>query len=296
VRNHWNFSVVVWAAAPLLFSGMASAQNAQSKKAPAAKSTAPFDPHDLSGKWNRVSPFQTYSNVPGGANELQSFILGQEAAPKKLDVPTAEAPFTPEGKAKFDQNIPSYGRRITAPRVGNDPQGNCDPWGVPRMLNGQVAGPHATISIVQLPDKMFVFSQWHHDYREVWLDGRKLPSLDEVEPKWNGYSTGHWDGNTLVVESIGFDERTWLDHNGYPHTEEMRLEERYRRIDADTLELVETITDPKYYSKPFRSDTKIWKIDRKGAKDWDAQIYCVPSEEFKFNSLIRDGNVGKTGK
>lgn len=296
MRNHWNFLVVVWAAAPLLLSGMASAQNAQSKKAPAAKSTAPFDPHDLSGKWNRVSPFQTYSNVPGGANELQSFILGQEAAPKKLDVPTAEAPFTPEGKAKFDQNIPSYGRRITAPRVGNDPQGNCDPWGVPRMLNGQVAGPHATISIVQLPDKMFVFSQWHHDYREVWLDGRKLPSLDEVEPKWNGYSTGHWDGNTLVVESIGFDERTWLDHNGYPHTEEMRLEERYRRLDADTLELVETITDPKYYSKPFRSDTKIWKIDRKGAKDWDAQIYCVPSEEFKFNSLIRDGNVGKTGK
>jgi hypothetical protein len=296
VRNHWNFSVVVWAAAPLLFSGMASAQNAQSKAAPAAKSTAVFDPHDLSGKWNRVSPFQTYSNVPGGANELQSFILGQEAAPKKLDVPTAEAPFTPEGKAKFDQNIPSYGRRITAPRVGNDPQGNCDPWGVPRMLNGQVAGPHATISIVQLRDKMFVFSQWHHDYREVWLDGRKLPSLDEVEPKWNGYSTGHWDGNTLVVESIGFDERTWLDHNGYPHTEEMRLEERYRRLDADTLELVETITDPKYYSKPFRSDTKIWKIDRKGAKDWDAQIYCVPSEEFKFNSLIRDGNVGKTGK
>jgi hypothetical protein len=293
VRNQWTFSVVLAAA---LFSNAALAQNSQSKGAPAAKSTAAFDPHDLSGKWNRVSPFQTYSNVPGGANELQSFILGQEAAPKKLNVPTVEAPFTPEGKAKFDANIPSYGRRITAPRVGNDPQGNCDPWGVPRMLNGQVAGPHATISIAQLPDKMLVFSQWHHDYREVWADGRKLPNMDEVEPKWNGYSTGHWDGNTFVVESVGFDERTWLDHNGYPHTEDMRLEERYRRIDPDTLELVMTITDPKYYSKPFRSDTKLWKLDRKGGKDWDPQIYCVPSEEFKFNRLIRDGNVGKEGK
>ena len=78
-------------------------------------------------------------NVPGGANELQAFILGQAAAPRKLDVPTAEAPFTPEGKAAFDKNIPSYGRRITAPRVGNDPQAMCDPWGVPLQLVRRMA-------------------------------------------------------------------------------------------------------------------------------------------------------------
>jgi hypothetical protein len=62
---------------------------------------------------------------------------------------------------------------------------------------------------------------------------------------------------------------------------QMRVEERYRRLDADTLELVETITDPRYYSKPFSSDTKIWKLDREGSKAWDEQIYCVPSGEFK---------------
>ena len=169
--------------------------------------------------------------------------------------------------------------------LGNDPQAMCDPWGVPRMLNGQVAGPHATIEMVQLPDRTFTFSQWHHDYRVVWTDGRQLPKLEEVEPRWNGYSVGKWEGNTFVVNSLGFDERTWLDHNGYPHTDQMRLEERYRRLDADTLELVETITDPQYYSKPFRSDTKIWKLDREGGKAWDEQIYCVPSEEFKFNKL-----------
>lgn len=274
----------------LLAQGGSSAPAQSNTKA----ATAPFDPHDLSGKWNRVSPFQTYSNVPGGANELQGYILGQESAPRKLDVPTAEAPFTPAGKAKFDQNIPSYGRRITAPDIGNDPQGNCDPWGVPRMLNGQVAGPHATIEIVQTPDRMFVFSQWHHDYRVVWADGRSLPKMnDDLEPKWNGYSVGHWEGNTFVVNSIGFDDRTWLDHNGYPHTDQMKLEERYRRVDANTLELVEILTDPQYYSKPWRSDTKIWKLDVKGGKDWDPQIYCVPSEEFKFNKLIRDGGAGK---
>jgi len=259
-----------------------------------AKAAAPLDSHDLSGKWNRVSPFQTYSNVPGGANELQAYILGQAKAPRKLDVPTEEAPFTPEGKAKFDKNIPGYGKRITAPMLGNDPQSNCDPWGVPRMLNGQVAGPHSNLEILQVPNRTYVFSEWHHDYRIVYTDGRKLPKLDEnLEPKWNGYSVGRWEGNTFIVDSVGFDDRTWLDHNGYPHTDQMRLEERYRRLDADTLELVETLTDPQYYSKPWRSDTKIWKLDREAAKDWDEQIYCVPSEEFRFNRLIRDGGAGK---
>lgn len=83
------------------------------------------------------------------------------------------------------------------------------------------------------------------------------------------------------------------DHNGYPHTENMRLEERYRRVDVNTLELQMTVTDPEYYSKPFQSDLKVWKMDRTHAQDWDEQIFCVPSEEFKFNSLIRDGNIGK---
>jgi hypothetical protein len=76
----------------------------------------------------------------------------------------------------------------------------------------------------------------------------------------------------------------------------MRLEERYRRVDANTLELQMTITDPGYYTKPFKSDVKRFLMDRTGVKDWDPQIYCVPSEEFKFNKLIRDGGAGKVGQ
>ena len=89
--------------------------------------TAAFDPKDLNGKYHRESEFQTYSNVPGGANELQAFLLGQAKAPRKLNVPTEEAPFTAAGQAAFDKNIPSYGRRIAQPKLGNDPQGMCDP-------------------------------------------------------------------------------------------------------------------------------------------------------------------------
>jgi hypothetical protein len=267
----------------------------------AAHTTKPaktaFDPHALAGRWLRTSPFQSYSNVKGGANEFQQEILaGHPNFNRDTGLKYNEAPFTEAGKQAFDKNVPSYGLRITAPRLGNDPQGNCDPWGVPRMLNGQVAGPHATWEILQQPDRMIWFVPWHHEMRMVWTDGRKLPDIDEADPKWNGYSVGHWEGNTFVVNSLGFDDRTWLDHNGYPHSDRMTLEERYRLIDADTLELTMTIVDPQYYSAPFKSDVKIWKRRNDLAKEWDEQIYCVASEEQRFNKLIRDGGLGRDQK
>jgi hypothetical protein len=284
-----------FAAAMLLAAAtMALAQN---PSPPAARPAGrpPANPRDLSGKWLRTTPFQTFSNVKGGANEFQNEIT--QGRKPDLDRDTglqySEPVFTPAGKAAFDRNVPSYGLRITAPKDGNDPQGNCDPWGVPRLLNGQVAGPHAGWSVLQTADKFIQFSGWHHHYREVWIDGRPLPPLDEAEPRWNGYSVGRWEGSIFVVDSLGFDPRTWLDHNGYPHTDQMRLQERYRLIDSETLELRMTITDPEYYAKPFESDVKLFRRDRENEKEWDEQIYCVPSEEQRFNRLIRDGGVGK---
>ena len=128
MRNRF-LSSTIGLTAVITCSSVMLAQSGSKAGAANSKAAGAFDPHDLSGKWNRTSPFQTYSNVPGGANELQAYILGQESAPRKLNVPTAEAPFTPEGKAQFDKNIPSYGRRITAPVLGNDPQGNCSGQG-----------------------------------------------------------------------------------------------------------------------------------------------------------------------
>ncbi len=270
---------------------------------PEAKGPRAANPRDLTGKWNRVTEFQSYGAVKGGANEFQNEILDAQNNNRPADLSQAkarikglkyvEAAFTPAGKAAFDKNRPGYGLRIGPPRLGNDPQGNCDPWGVPRMLNGQVAGPHATWEIIQEKDRMWWYVPWHHEVRMVWMDGRKLPTLDEVDPVWNGYSVGHWEGNTLVINSMGFNEKTWLDHNGYPHTYEMQLEERYRLLDANTLELTMTLTDPEYYAQPFKSDVKIWKRDTVNNKAWDENAYCVASEEGRFNRLIRDGEVGK---
>ena len=116
----------------------------------------------------------------------------------------------------------------------------------------------------------------------------------DLDRKWNGHSVGRWEGDTFVMDSVGFDDSTWLDKFGYAHSDEMRLQERYRRVDADTLELTMTITDPQYYSKPWESDRKVFKLNAlQFEKPWDEQIYCVPSEEYKFNRLIRDPASGK---
>jgi hypothetical protein len=95
----------------------------------------------------------------------------------------------------------------------------------------------------------------------------------------------------LVVDSVGFDARTWLDKLGYPHTEDMSVEERYRRIDADTLELVVTITDPMFYTEPWRSDAKRFRTNRGKAQRFDEQIHCVPAEEMTYQDLVGTGNV-----
>src|SRR5262249_9384985 len=86
-------------------------------------------------------------------------------------------------------------------------------------------------------------------YRRVFLDGRKLPI--DPNPSFMGYSVGHWEGDTLVVESAGFNDRTWLDFGGHPHSEGLRVTERYRRLDIGHLDLKVTLEDAKVYARPW---------------------------------------------
>src|SRR5580698_3440901 len=99
-------------------------------------------------------------------------------------------------------------------------------------------------------------------YREVFLDGRELPK--DPNPDWMGYSVGRWDGDTLVVESSGFNDRTWLDFEGHPHTEALRVTERFRRPDFGHLEMVKTMTDPGASWNPglSRSNSNSTRIPR----------------------------------
>ena len=172
----------------------------------------------------------------------------------------------------------------------NDPMGRCEPLGLVRNLVTEIVAPHATFEIVQTPTRIIQVFEYRHDWREIWLDGRSLPEGSDLYPKWNGFSVGRFEGDLLVVESVGFDARSWLDKLGYPHTENMRVEERYRRVDASTLELVITITDPEYSSEPWRSDTKRFRLNSGKSRRFDEQIYCIPADEMTYQDLVGTGN------
>jgi hypothetical protein len=244
--------------------------------AASAAAQARLDARDLSGHWDRSTALESFANTPGGTrgNELPG---------------AREAPFTPAGRAAFDANKPGYGPRRAMQR--NDPMGRCEPLGLVRNLVAEIVAPHATFEIVQTPTRIIQIFEYRHDWREIWLDGRALPTGDALYPKWNGFSIGRFEGNELVVDSVGFDARSWLDKLGYPHSENMRVEERYRRVDADTLELVVTITDPEYYTAPWRSDVKRFRANRGKAQRFDEQIYCIPAEEMTYQDLVGTGNV-----
>jgi hypothetical protein len=115
----------------------------------------------------------------------------------------------------------------------------------------QPFGPRAGATprkVIQTPG-LIVFLDDDLTYRQIFLDGRPLPK--DPNPDWMGYSVGHWDGDTLVIESAGFNDRTWLDESGHPHTEALHVTERLRRPDFGHMEMVKTMEDPKALTKPL---------------------------------------------
>ncbi|HEX5432436.1 MAG TPA: hypothetical protein VFW83_10750 [Bryobacteraceae bacterium] len=127
----------------------------------------------------------------------------------------------------------------------DDPEGFCLPPGVPRMMYT----PYPT-EIFQMPDRiLFIYEGGAHVWRVIWMDGRQLPK--DPNPNFLGYSVGHWEGDTLVVNSSGFNMETWLDAAGHPHGEQLKVTERYTRPNMNTLQLAATIDDPEYYTKPW---------------------------------------------
>jgi hypothetical protein len=141
-------------------------------------------------------------------------------------------PLLPAAKALMDQR-----------QSKDDPEANCLPTGIPRVA------PYPW-RIVQTPTHIFFLFEGNiHSYRQIFMDGRKHPA--DPDPTWYGHSIGSWDGDTLVVDTIGFNDKFWFDFRGHPHTEQLHTIERYTRKDLGVLENKVTIIDPGDYSKPF---------------------------------------------
>ena len=151
------------------------------------------------------------------------------------DFKPTEEPLTPYGVEVL--------RRNSQPGAFN-PTLNCLPDGT----------PHADLlpepfKIIQTPGEVIMLYEVETTFRQVFTDGRK--QLSDPSPSWMGYSVGKWDGDTLVIDTVGFNDKSWLDARGHGHSEEMHIEERLHRRDYGHLEVTLTVTDPKTFTKPI---------------------------------------------
>lgn len=167
-----------------------------------------------------------------------------------------------------------YQRRLQGQEIS--PTTRCLPAGVPRATLLSEA-----FKIVQTPGLTLVIHELDAFPRQIYTDGRAL--LKKIAfPSWLGYSIGRWENDTFVVESIGFNDKSWLDGRGHPHSEEMRITERFRRRDVGHLDVEITINDPKFYNKPFS-----FKVTHLLEVDSDILEYFCNEGEQDLAHLVR---------
>ena len=217
--------------------GLSSIAAAQTKPPDASKkpasspttATAPFDPHDLTGVWMQDRPR-----------------LGTVLARYWIyELTPEEPPMTEWGLAQYNAAKSSFGTRSVPIAETNDPvYKSCAPPGFPRAFF------HAfPLQIVQTPGEVILLFEWDSVRHQIFTDGRKHD--DALGPLWMGDSIGHWEGDTLVADTVNFNDKTWLDRIGHPHSAQLHVIEHIRRVDRDHLQDEVTIDDPKAYSKPW---------------------------------------------
>ena len=239
---------------------------------------APAPRHDISGIWDPgIDPIRVIG------------VLGASAMPED-GKPQHQLPFTPLGRETLNRTKPTSGDRTVLPAETNDPVVFCDPQGMPREDLYELR----TLQILPTPKSVVILYQFGKIWRVVWTDGRELPK--DPEPRWFGYSVGRWeDDYTFVVQSSGIDERTWIDRAGRPHSGDLRVEERFHRVDLDHLELTVTIDDPKMYTKPWVALDRVAFQLQKG--DYDVrEMLCSPTDFAEYNKLIGNPVSERDGK
>jgi hypothetical protein len=157
-----------------------------------------------------------------------------------------------QGKLDPGETIPMlpWAKKLMESRQSkDDPHAHCMPMGVPRMAGGY---PWRFLQYPTHKKATHIFLLYEaniHSYRQIFMDGRPHPP--DLDPTWFGHSIGHWEGDTLVIDTVGYNDKFWFDGRGHPHTEQLHTIERWTRKDLGHLENRITIDDPGAYSKPF---------------------------------------------
>jgi hypothetical protein len=214
--------------------GSANPQKAQAEQPPPGKAPgapANFDAHDLSGIWNLSFP------PKASQPDLEAYVS---------QFGKGDVPMTPWSKERFDKTKPAFGPRGVLVAETNDPAFQCFPPGVPRIYLHPFP-----MQIVETPKELIMVFEYDHIVRHIYTDGRQHPP--DLTPTYMGDSIGHWEGDTFLIDTVGFNDKTWLDRVGHPHSEQLHVTERLRRTAANTLQIDFTIEDPVAYSRPFTS-------------------------------------------
>lgn len=289
MRKRFVASTVVLAG--LLFSPLARSQNAPADSGRRPDESRPAFPLDkrvdgwlrpvkpaVKGAKSDPAPKRDISGIwdPGDGG-IQA--LGPAAMPED-GKPEHRLPYTSLGLETLNLTKPSNGARSTLPSETNDPVVAGDPQGMPREDLFELR----SVQILQTPVQVYLLYEFGRVWRVVWTEGREVPK--DPEPRWFGWSVGKWeDDYTLVVETTGTDERTWIDHAGRPHSGDLRVEERFHRLDHDHLELTVTIDDPKMYTKPWVALNKL--VFNLEPQTFDIrEMFWSPTEFQGYNKLL----------
>lgn len=242
----------------------AFAQQAAKPVAPQAARPA----HNLSGVWGIAGGGDHYNRI-----ERTEFPESQWS--------TEKLPFSPAGRAAFDANKPVGGPRQVRSELSNDPRDMANPGGLYRTLLWSASA--RPLELIQLPDRVVVLFSFGLNWHVIYTDGRPVPDDVAAGPFWYGHSVGKWDGDTLVATTLALDERAWLDAWGTPISQEARVEERWQRIAPDRLQLLITVKDPVYYTRPWTSAPMIYNLLQKNEPQ---EMIFAPMDMAHFTETL----------
>ena len=241
--------------------GFCGAAVGQTKQPSAMAATpTPFDPHDLSGVW-----FDDHPRLITVQQRYWAYTFTPEAPP-----------MTDWAQSKFNAAKSSFGPHAVPLVETTDPlYHTCAPIGFPIIYLYPLP-----MQIVQTPGEVILLFEWDSLRHQIFTDGR--PHDTALGPLWMGDSVGHWEGDTLVTDTVNFNDKTWLDRMGHPHSDALHVVERIRRVDHDHLVDDITIEDPKAYTKPWIAHLPFvlkpkWAI---------AEQFC--EDEESFQSIDKD--------
>jgi hypothetical protein len=256
------------------------------------KSSAPAPVRDLSGIWDGTAS----GGIQGkGAIEHRALFKDHPrdddpGHPDETGIANP-LPYTAAGLAALKKNYPGDGVRAVDVAIANDPVNVGNPQGFPRMELYELR----VIELTQTKEQVIYLDEFQQNYRIIWTDGRALPDINAVEPRWFGYSVGKWtDDYTFEVDTVGVDDRTWLDNVGRPHSYEMRAHEIWHRVDYDTIELTVTVDDPKDYSAKWTGLNKF--VLHRLPDHFDMEEFIYNAGETAAYDKIVAGEAAAPGK